>query len=811
MAVARAERFRLARTIDQDRTLAVTRAAEWTQADPRPHAALEWLGAALAAEDREAEVSARRALATHFTGDARAAMEASAAVVSLLDQPTLGQGFIQGTEAPAQLANLELALPGCDPRRRAAALKGVGTALGEDAQVDALALAGWSDLAAGNFEEARTSFKTVVEIRPEDVASWEGIRAASEALGDHVQEALACAQLGSLCKDDARGAEFWERAGVTLLEHTDAKDDAEIAFDRAFERDARRDVAFDKLFRAVRGRNEDDRLLAIIEKRLDVSIDDAEIGKLYWERARVLRKKGDIDGALSALENVTMLEPDHVGALALLGEVYITRQQFAEAAPALARLAVIEQAPKQQRLMSGLAAVGLYEKKLNQLDKALEVLAGLHHAGLSTPDVRERLASVAARAGAWADATGILEQLMNERANKEGRIEAARLAMAIWRDKLGAPQRAEAAVKKLLDESPDDGEAIDFVLATNFPAATKQQLLGRAKQILLAALARNPSDAARVELLSKLASFYSDAGLRQATLGALVSLRKSAASISDELAKLDGRVAAEPEIVLDANRLAEIADPEDNGPIAELFVLIAEILPAALGPSLDSLKVGKKDRVDSRGGHPVRLGVARWMGALGISGDFELYIGGADPNAVTGISSETPALVIGSAVTYPFNAAARSAIAREVFALKRGISAVRSRDERTIASLIAAAAVDAGVQYPQPQFAVYAEIARSVKKEMTRKVRKLIPDVCQRILQSRQDPVAWAAAARRSLDRMAVIGAGDASIVLSDILGAPRDKLEGLAAENDRARRLLAFVLSPSYLELRKTLGMGVR
>jgi lipopolysaccharide biosynthesis regulator YciM len=810
-AVARAERFRLARTMDQDRVLAVSRASSWAAADPKLYAALEWVGAAMAAEDREQEVAARKVAATHFEGAARAAVEASAAVVALLDQPATPQGFIQGEEAPAQLMNLELALPGCDPRRRAAALHGLGVALGEEAQLDALALAGWSDLAAGHAEDARTAFRTVVDRRPGDVASWEGIRAASAAIGDHVQVALAAAQLGALCKDDIRGAELWELAGVTLLEHTDAKDDAEIAFERAFDRDPRRSFAFDKLFRAVRARNEDDRLLQIIEKRLDVSEDDQEIGKMYWERARVLRKKGDIDGALSALENVTMLEPDHVGALALLGEVYITRGAFAEAAPALAQLASIEQAPKQQRLMSGLAAVDIYEKKLGQPEKALEVLVGLHKAGLSTAAVRERLATVAARAGAWAEATGILEQLMVERDKREGRIEAARLAMAIYRDKLSSAPRAKDAVKKLLSESPDDTEAVGYVLSTSFDQGFKQELLGRAKETLLAALAKKPADAERVELLSRLATFYQEPGLRQATLGALVALGKGGAAVSEELAKLDARVAVQPQIVLDASRLAEIADPEDKGPIAELFVLIAEIIPEALGPTLSGLGVTKKERVDAKGGHPVRLAVASWMGALGMTSDFDVYVGGSNPRGVQGVGGEQPAIVIGSAVTHPFDAAARSALAREVFALKRGITVVRGREAPYVASLVAAAAIDAGIAYPAPQFAVFAEVSRQVKSAMNRKVRKAIPDVCQRILQSRQDPVAWAEAARRSLDRMAVIGAGDVSIVLADALGAPRDQLGAHVMESERARRLLGFVLSPSYLELRKTLGMGVR
>jgi lipopolysaccharide biosynthesis regulator YciM len=810
-AIARAERFRLARVMDQDRALAVTRAADWAQADPKLHAALEWIGASLAAEDREAEVTARRAAAAHFAGPARAALEASAAVVALLDQPNVPLGFVQSAEAPAQLVNLELALPGCDPRRRAAALHGLGSALGADAQLDAIALAAWSDLAAGNPDEARRSFGLVVEARPDDLASWEGIRTASEALGDHVQVALACAQLGSLCTDNPRAAVFWEQAGTTLLEHTDAKDDAEIAFERAFDREPRRAVAFDKLFRAVRGRNEDDRLLGIIEKRLDVSEDDMEIGKLYWERARVLRKKGDIDGALAALENVTMLEPDHVGALALMGEVYITRGNFAEAAPSLARLAQIEQAPRQQRLMSGLAAVDLFDKKLGQLDKALEVLVALHGAGLSTPAVRERLAAVAARAGAWKEATGILEQLMVERDKPEGRIEAARLAMAIMRDKLDAPKRAEAAVKKLLDESPDDGEGIDFVLATPFEAPFKQQLLGRAKQTIVASLARNPVDRARVENLAKLAQFYQDTGLRQATLGALVALGKSSAAISDELGKLDARITSRPQIALNAQNLAQIADPEDGGPIAELFVIMAETVMLALGPSLVSLGVTKKDRIDARGAPPLRVAISEWMGAIGITTDFDLYIGGSNPRGVHAIAGEQPAIVLGSAITEPFDAATRSAVAREVFALKRGTTAVRSRDDNTIASLVAAASIEAGVNVPVPQYAVFGEVQRAVKKEIPRKVRKAIPELCQQIAQSGVDARHFAQVARRSIDRMAVMAAGDASIVLSDICNVPRDQLGGVVGENERARRLLGFVLSPSYLELRKTLGMGVR
>jgi len=810
-ALARAERYRLARVVEKDVQSALDTARNWVVAEPSLPAALEWMTSATAAGDREQEVAARRLVASHLPGEAKSAMQSSAAIVAMLDRPAEMHGLVDGEQPQGQLMNLELALPGCDPRRRSAAMHGLGDVLGTDAQIDAAALAGWSDLAAGNNEEAHDTFKRVVEARPEEIASWEGVRSAAEAMEDWLSAALASAQLGALCKNDERGAEFWEHAGLILLEKTEAHDDAEIAFDRAFERDPSRFVAFDKLFRRVRARNEDDRLLDIIAKRLDVAEDETEIAKMFWERARVLRKKGDRDGALAALENVTMLEPDHVGALALSGEICITTGAFAEAAPLLARLSTLDEAPKQQRLMSGVAAVDLYENKLDEPEKALEVLVGLHKAGLSTLPVRERLAKSAARNGAWEEAVQIFEQLMDERQETAGRIEAARLAMAIYRDKIVEPVRAEKATGHLLNEAPDDGEALDLVLTTGFDAGFRTKMLGRGKGHLVQQLAKEPFDADRVALLAKIAGAGQDSALRQATLGVLVALGREDQGLSQELAKLDSRVAARPQIALDARATAEIADPDDGGPVAELFALLAETVALALGPSVSSLGVGKRDRVDARGGHPLRLAVAEWMGAIGFEGDFDLYVGGPTPAGVHGVAGEQPALVLGPEISAPLNPAARSAIAREVFALRRGITSVRTRDPAAIASVAIAACNEVGIAMPNPGYAVYNEVHRGIHKEISRKVKKTITDVCQRFAQSGQDATEWAAAAQRSIDRMAVIAAGDVSLVLSDALNVPREALGDAVPNNERARRLLAFVLSPSYLELRKKLGMGVK
>src|SRR6185436_12772929 len=277
---------------------------------------------------------------------------------------------------------------------------------------------------------------------------WEGLRAAAETLGRREILAEASAALGDAVADPVRGAELWEQAATILFDELGDKQRGEFALSRAVERDVRRFAPFDRLFRIVRARKDSPRLLDLITRRLEVAEDPEEIVKLFWERARVMRASGDREGALSALENVRMLEPDHVGALALSGEIYLTLQRFAEAAEQLARLAELSEAPSQQRLMSGVAAVDIYENKLKLVPQALDVLVALRHAKLDTPQVRKRLARVAAKAGAWDRAADTFELLRAEREQSAGRAEAARLAMAIRRDRLQAPVTAAASVTK---------------------------------------------------------------------------------------------------------------------------------------------------------------------------------------------------------------------------------------------------------------------------------------------------------------------------------------------------------------------------
>ncbi len=805
--IAAAERYRLTRFVRREREHTLRAAKSWVECSGSTAAKMAWLGDAVSEQDARAEAEAWRSLAEDLTDRARVETLCVAASIDLVTRCGAKQDFIESDYEAARLMNFELTLPGGDPERRAAAWRGVGEVLGEEPRRDAQLMAAWSDLVQGANRRALRSFKDVAEAEPKNLVAWEGVRAAAVQLDEPVSWGVACARLGSLCKDDARAAAFWEEAGLVLLERTEAHEDAEIAFKRSLDRDRTRPVAFDKLFRRVRARKDTKRLLELIELRLEVTEDEEEITKMYWERARTMRQQGDQDAALGCLENVTMLQPNHVGALALKGEIYIARGDFEHAAPLLAKLASLDEAPKKQRLISGIAAVDLYEKRLGDRNKALEVLQHLEASGLSTIKVRERLARLAAKAKNWNEALSILEKLMEERDSSKGRAEAARLAMVICREKLSKPKRAIVAVRKLLKEVPDDNEAVRFLMEGGVAPKLCAQAVKTAMRVVNEKLAANPFDAKRIRLMIDIAAFEGVRDVQRVALGCLIALGEGDDEDAKMAARIDTRMATAPQTVLDESTLSAIADAGETGPLRELFAKIAPAVSEALGPSLKSEGVGRRDRVDD--GDALKVEVARWMGAMGVS-DFDLYVSGRESLAIKGVAGDRPALILGARVTAPLDAGRRAAVAREAFALRRGTTAAIHCDDHTIASIATAVCNEVGVSTPEPPYAVYREVQRAMKKALSRKIKKSIGTICQDVVKSEQDARAWAAAARHSIDRMALVACADAAAVLDDVIGPPDSPARSALDGQPRARHALSFALSPALVELRQKLGMGM-
>jgi hypothetical protein len=456
---------------------------------------------------------------------------------------------------------------------------------------------------------------------------------------------------------------------------------------------------------------------------------------------------------------------------------------------------------------AGVAAVDLYEKKLDRYDKALEVLLSLHQAKLSTLPVRERLARAAARTGAWNEATSMLEELMNERADAQGRIEAARLAMTIHRDRLMRPQGAAAAIVKLLQEAPADGEALEMLLETEHPQVMRDRLLESARRALVDSLQKRPTDVTAVRRLAKVGRALSDEPLHRAALAVLVALGAADARSEQPVVQLATRKSRPPQIAIGDALLRGLLAPGDGGPIADLFVLLGPTLAEALGPTLQALGVGRRDKVDPRSGLALRNEIAAWAGAFGVR-EFDLYVGGSDPLGVQGVPGSPPSLVVGSAINAPIAPMARARIARELVAIVRGTTVVRLRDDTTVAAIVVAACKLAQVPMQHPPYAVLAEVERLIGKAIARRTRKLLPDLCQAIVSRSADARSWTRRALASQDRVGAIASGDPSVVLVDVFGASEGNPAPAVSSDPRAEELIRFVLSPQYLDLRRSLGL---
>ena len=84
----------------------------------------------------------------------------------------------------------------------------------------------------------------------------------------------------------------------------------------------------------------------------------------------------------------------------------------------------------------------------------------------------------------------------------------------------------------------------------------------------------------------------------------------------------------------------------------------------------------------------------------------------------------------------------------------------------------------------------------------------LIEPICRAYVSASPDVRQWAARARITQARAAVLASGDVSVVLADLFGETVERLGTVARDDLRAHELLRFVLSRPYFDLRRSLGL---
>ncbi len=303
--------------------------------------------------------------------------------------------------------------------------------------------------------------------------------------------------------------------------------------------------------------------------------------------------------------------------------------------------------------------------------------------------------------------------------------------------------------------------------------------------------------------LATVAAALPDDALHRAALGVLVALGATESRSEQSVVQLAR--SRSPIIAMSPEMMRALLAPGDDGPLGQMFVLLGPILAEALGPTLQTCGVGRRDKVDPRSGLRSPSQIAAWAGAFGVR-EFDLYVGGSDPQGVHGIPGDVPALVVGSSVNAPMSPTQRARLARELLCIVRGSGVARLRDDVTVAAVVVVACKLAEAPIKHPPYAVLAEVERALGKAMTRKTRKLLVEPCRAVASTGADARAWTRYALASQDRAAVVASADPSVVLADGPGtlAPASG-EGAGP---RAQELFRFVLSPGYLELRRSLGL---
>ncbi len=603
--------------LEQDAEIAATRLAELKERAPRDRFGhLAKLRLMAGAADRGAE----RADAWLGLGSATEDPDAAAQMllhglrtnVVARGEEGIDDGVILAHEvmavAPDSLAAAvaldETLSAGDDPDGRADAL---GSWLAHAGAAGMLAMEsarGRALAAAGRSREALEALLRVAAKEPDDLASWETIRVCARDAEAWDVLVEACDRLAHLVEDPELTAMLLEESAATLMDALHQDDRAERRLRRALAIDARRPIAYGRLHDLLAEREDDGGLLELVSARIELVDDPEELGKLFYEQARLFRSLGMREEALATLDNLLMLEGEHLGGLALLVEIQVQKEDWAGAVEALRTLAGAEDVPDSQRRIARLGAADFLQNKLDDGAGALEELTGLAEDGLADRTIHERIAKLAEQLERWDEAAAALMAAAMEASSPETVARIERRAGAIHAARRGDTDAAVAAFGRALEAVPTDVEAGE-AMAELLDAAGRMELSRRFEDAVREGLDYDPTNAELLRKLRRAAAWREDGGLDAVALAALVGLGRAE---QDELDAYQDhtQLFARPKggASLDDGLFGRVRAPGDGEPVQSLATLVAEAVAEADGLEPGSFGLGRGDRLDD--GHPLR-------------------------------------------------------------------------------------------------------------------------------------------------------------------------------------------------------------
>jgi tetratricopeptide (TPR) repeat protein len=794
-------------------TLADAIASELLQRDEHDAWALvtQWRsrGVHRAAEGNRAD--ALLALADATT-DAQASAEL---IVHSLRGSTIGgassdEAMIRATELAesqpdgfmAALAGLEALGEADDPGERAEALGRWLAHASAESAASLRAARGRALAAAGRGEEACDVLLGVLAAEPTDLASWEALRVAARDAERWTDLVRACDELASVLTGELRAALLEEGAAI-CMDQLEEDAEAEKRLRAALQADGARAIAYGRLHDLLAERGDDEELLALVKQRAEITDDPELLAPLFYELARLHRGIGQREQALVALDNLLMLEPEHVGGLALLVELQVQREAWADAVDALRTLASVEDVPASQKRIARLGAADFLEKKLGDVEGALHELGCIDALGLADRVLFFRMADLAERKGSFAIATTSLRKAAKLIEREPLEVAAIERRVARLWQKAESASEAIAAYRRALSVYPTDRDSA-VALSQLLESEGRLELSRTFEASVRRALMEDPTEPELLRALAMVAEWRADVALSNTVMGALVALDVAS---EDERAMWDEAM-RKPRVLsgqLSDRHIAELAVPGFDGAALELARIATETLT-----QIDKLEparwgLSRNDLTQPKTAPPIAHELVTMTSCLGApAGD--VWVGGTDPQLFAMIPNYKgrPSWLVGRSVTMPLSSVRLFELGRRALALRFGIGPFLTRDVDEGTTALLAIVRAAGVPGSDDRLGL-PEMSRAVAKVMSRGARKAALEAIERISSIENEASRFMFAAHQTLRRGGLVLANDLPGILERVLGE-RPSRE-LICDNDVALDLFRFWISPPSIAARRELG----
>ncbi|MCP4679554.1 MAG: hypothetical protein GY854_29500 [Deltaproteobacteria bacterium] len=609
--------------------------------------------------------------------------------------------------------------------------------------------------------------------------------------------------------EDEKAHHLAEAAHI-LFDKLDDNVSAQSICEEALRRVPGHPEAHEVYVRMLKKRGDEEAITTLLEKRIGVENDTAELVLLYEEKADQMLGADDSEGALEALDELLVIEPERLSAYLTKIEVLAGLERWPEAIMTMRDYITRVDDPVEVRITTW-RATDLIIEELSDVDTALEWLEELVSQGDRHPDTLRRIASIARDSERWDTAAQALSQMSALIENLDRRIEIQREEAEVRLEQLFDDGHAGRIVDEILASRPADLSTLKFSLQFRTKEET-QGALNRAITSVRAALQENPTDLRLVADLRELALLKDEKDLISLCDDVILLLSGGETEpwpgdlipASDLDAEMQRRFFVHPDEANAASRVAEMASE-----IAHKAILECPHLP----------KIGRGTRVDSKKKNALKDWIQAWAKLLGYE-KVEVHCVGEDPRGAVALPIKTPAVAVSQPVKSPLVAKHRFFLARNLWRSARGLAVFEEGDTSGPTRwVVAVTAAILGERIELPLSTDRDMVVRA-KKAMPRRLRRGLTEPCNLLLkENRKSLRDWAQAISFSADRFGLLAAtrlvkvipliveeSSGNIGLKKFTEDPGSTISKLP----RCRELLRFALSADYLVARRQIGLKV-